>query len=389
LITAKFASVSYDNTYTGSSNEKLEINDLDKLVDKLDLDKHDLDNPSTENFSGGAWGKQNLPEKERLKNLEKLRGNIKTLKVQKTGEPSTKEIHRVAYIKEAMNVLEKKLVVPKFLQNTGQGQSSNTSTVFNSDTYVLAMNNLLPEFGRKVSMHPQFLEDVIGGHENTDQDCRKNTDCPRRKLLKSSPEDFEKHVLPKLKEFSRSHGQNGVVLFVHGHFLENILKDNGTRRVWKKAKDPTKQRKNCSIHRITYGNGSRRISVETNLQLGQQIPKGAIKHYLEMMNTRNDPMNKCQYKQSHGEAEIITRAARQIEILNNPVKSMGGHKNPDPLFINATASQAYSNYGGKRKRTRKRTRKRKKKRTRKRTIKRKKKRTRRQRKKKKTRGKKY
>ena len=66
LITAKFASVSYDNTYPGNHDyEKLEVNDLDKLVDKLDLDKHDLDNPSTENFSGGAWGKQNLPEKER------------------------------------------------------------------------------------------------------------------------------------------------------------------------------------------------------------------------------------------------------------------------------------------------------------------------------------
>lgn len=389
FTTAKFASVSYDNEYPTDINldsTKINVNDLDKYIPK--------------NFVGGRpWRRQKESEKKRLDAIETLRSNILNFKKKELkSSPSMKQIVRIAYIKEAMNYLENHTLVPKFFKNTGQKQSQNVSSVFNSDTYALAVNNIFGEFGRKVSMHPKFLEDITDGDENAPQNCSRGRSCPRRKLVKSSWEDFEEEVLPKLKIFSRSHGQNCVVLFVHGHLLENAL-NRDKRLVWKKAKDPKKQRKNCSIHCITYGNGNTRNKVETNLQLDKQIPKAAINYYLQMMNSEivDDSMNKCQYKHSHGNAEIITRATNQIEsLLPSAKKSQrepsakksqrepfeieskkynGGHPNPDPVVVNAAAASAYSKYGGKRKRTRKKR----KKRTRKR----------RQRKKKKTRRKKY
>jgi broad specificity phosphatase PhoE len=390
FTTAKIASVSYDGSYSIDNNlDTIMVNDLDKYT------KVQYNLARAKKIVGGRpWRRQKESEKKRLDTIETLSSNIINFKEEELkSDPSMKEIVRIAYIKEAMNYLEKHTLVPKFFKNTGQKQSQNVSSVFNSDTYALAVNNIFGEFGRKVSMHPMFLENITGGDENAPQNCSRGRSCPRRKLVKSSWEDFEEKVLPKLKKFSRSHGQNCVVLFVHGHLLENAL-NRDKRLVWKKAKDPKKQRKNCSIHCITYGNGNTRNKVETNLQLGKQIPNAAINYYLQMMNAEivNDSMNKCQYKHSHGNAEIITRATNQIEsLLPSAKKSQkepfeieskkynGGHPNPDPIVVNAAAASAYSKYGGKRKRTKKRTRKKRKKRTRKH----------RQRKKKKTRRKKY
>ena len=365
FTTAKIASVSFDNDYPSEydQNTHVNVNDLDKF-------SKSSSKPTVPKLPKGGTRKKSrvVPigsNRNRLQILESLRQEIPQLKRQQlTQSPPMNEILRVAFIKEKMNALEKNTLAPKFVKrNTGQKQSQNLSSVFNSDTYALAVNDLFGKFGRKVSMHPMFLEKVIGGDENTPQNCRQN--CPRKDMIKSDWTSFETRVLPKLANFSKQNGQNCVVLFVHGHLLEDAL-NRGARRVWKKAKNPRQQRKNCSIHSISYDSQFRRVGVETNLQLTHSIPRDAVLHYLDMLPT-NDPMNNCRYKHSHDNGEIINRANQQILSyglsVNNPIigetkdtrrgsgknrtrkNYKGGHPNPDINTVNAAASAAYATYG--------------------------------------------
>jgi len=363
FTTAKIASVSFDNDYPSEydQNPHVNVNDLDKFS------KSSSKSTVPKLSKGGTRKKSRvvpIGTRNRLQIIESLRQEIPELKRQQlTQSPPMNEILRVAFIKEKMNALEKNTVAPKFVKrNTGQKQSQNLSSVFNSDTYALAVNDLFDKFGRKVSMHPMFLETVIGGDENSTQNCRQN--CPRKDMIKSDWTSFETRVLPKLADFSKQNGQNCVVLFVHGHLLEDAL-NRGARRVWKKAKNPRQQRKNCSIHSISYDSQFRRVGVETNLQLTHSIPRDAVLHYLDMLPA-NDPMNNCRYKHSHDNGEIINRANQQILSyglsVTNPIigetkgprrgagrnrtrkNYKGGHPNPDPITVNAAASAAYSTY---------------------------------------------
>ena len=203
FTTAKIASVSFDNDYPSEydQNTHVNVNDLDKF-------SKSSSKPTVPKLSKGGTRKKSrvvpIGSRNRLQILESLRQEIPQLKRQQlTQSPSMNEILRVAFIKEKMNALEKNTLVPKFVKrNTGQKQSQNLSSVFNSDTYALAVNDLFGKFGRKVSMHPMFLEKVIGGDENTPQNCRQN--CPRKDMIK--PLGFETRS-SKLANFSKQNGQ--------------------------------------------------------------------------------------------------------------------------------------------------------------------------------------
>jgi len=225
--------------------------------------------------------------------------------------PDPTSIFRVAYIKEKMNAMDP---TKRFAKNTGPKQSQNLTSVEHSDSYLLALNHIFSTsdsqpLGRHISMNPTFLENIIGGNEHTSSDVRK-------KLIKSSWDSFEKEVLPKLRSYCESLGSNCVVLFVHGHLLEdalnrtrnNVRTTGKARNVYKSASNESQKRRNLSVHTIGY-NADGTKTIRTNHQLRHLpfVDENLINAYIEKIDI-GDPMFKCKYKYHYGKAHIVSRA---------------------------------------------------------------------------------
>ena len=228
--------------------------------------------------------------------------------------PDPNSIFRVAYIKEKMNYLDPS---KRFAKNTGPKQSQNLTSVEHSDSYLLALNHIFTDsdgdsIGRHISMNPTFLENIVGGNEHTSQAVRK-------KLVKSSWDSFEIEVLPKLRTYCQSIGSNCVVLFVHGHLLEDALnrtsnnvKTKGkARNVWKHAKNESQKRRNLSVHSITYNSdGTKTIRTNHQLRHLPSVDENLINSYIQKIDVA-DPMFKCKYKYHQDRAHIVSRANRE------------------------------------------------------------------------------
>ncbi len=258
--------------------------------------------------------------------------------------PSPDEIFRVAYIKERMNPADPS---GRFKKNTGPKQSQNLTSVHHSDSYLLAMNNIFKTtddqpLGRHVTMNTTFLEDILGGNEHTSQIVRKN-------LIKSDWDSFEREVLPSLRSYAQSIGSNCVVLFVHGHLLEDALnrtsnnsrQSKSNRRVQKKHSDPQRRRENLSVHSIGYNSdGSKTILTNHQLRHLPSVDPEIVQRYIGLIDIAH-PVFNCNYKYHYGKSHIVT-------IANDESKS----SNKYPLIAN----------GGRKKRKKKKTRRKRKKR---------------------------
>ena len=247
-----------------------------------------------------------------------------------TNPPSPDKIFRVAYIKEKMNPLDPS---SRFKKNMGPKQSQNLSSVHHSDSYLLAMNNIFKTvdgqpLGRHVSMNTTFLEDIIGGNENTSASVRN-------KLIKSDWDSFERHVLPSLRSYCQSIGSNCVVLFVHGHLLEDALNrtSNNTklskqyRRVQKKHSDPQRRRENLSVHSIGYNSdGSKTILTNHQLRHLPSVDPEIVQRYIQLIDIGH-PVFNCNYKYHYGKSHIVSSANDETQHSNNyPLIAKGGRK---------------------------------------------------------------
>ena len=158
---------------------------------------------------------------------------------------STKKTHNVSkifrslYIKEKLNYIDPK----KSFIKSGKGQSGNLSSVEFSDSYALAINNVLENVEhdtikpRKISLNPRFLEDIINGGEiKKDKETIKDVKKRRKSLIKSSYKKFELDVLPSIIEYWKNKGFHGVVLFVHGGFSRDAMNRQGDEPLHKNTK---------------------------------------------------------------------------------------------------------------------------------------------------------
>ena len=247
-----------------------------------------------------------------------------------SNSPSPDEIFRVAYIKEKMNPADPST---RFKKNTGPKQSQNLTSVHHSDSYLLAMNHIFKTIdgqplGRHISMNTSFLEDIVGGNEHTSSNVRS-------KLIKSDWDSFEREVLPSLRSYSQSMGSNCVVLFVHGHLLEDALNrsSNNTklskqhRRVWKKATNPQQRRENLSVHSIGYNSdGSKTILTNHQLRHLPNVDPEIVQQYISLIDI-SDPVFNCNYKYHKSRSHIVSRANDETQQSNNyPLIAKGGRK---------------------------------------------------------------
>lgn len=296
FATAKITSIPFDNPMTLPSPPRPWSNiygDDEDSVSSTDTEPY----PTIENkYVGGS---------------KISRTHSRTTPDLNSSPPDPNSIFRVAYIKEKMNPLDPS---QRFAKNTGPKQSQNLTSVEHSDSYLLALNHIFSTsdgqpLGRHISMNPTFLENIVGGNEHTSKDVRK-------KLIKSSWDSFELEVLPKLRQYSESIGSNCVVLFVHGHLLEdalnrtrnNVRTTGKARNVWKKAKNESQKRRNLSVHTIGYNtDGTKTIRTNHQLRHLPYVDENLINAYIEKIDI-GDPMFKCKYKYHYGKAHIVSRA---------------------------------------------------------------------------------
>ena len=314
FATAKITSISFDNPITISStpsyvNSKLYGDSEDGKINDSEL----YDIPKT---NGGAKISRTYPHKIIDPNHP---------------PPDPNSIFRVAYIKETMNPIEPK---KKFVKNKGPMQSQNLTSVHHSDSYLLALNHIFSDsdgdsIGRHISMNPFFLENIVGGDENTSPQVRK-------KIIKSSWDSFEKEVLPSLRSYCQNKNSNCVVLFVHGHLLEDALnrtpdnkKTKGKKRnVWKTARNEKQKRRNLSIHTIGYNDdGTKTIHTNHQLRHLPYVDENLINTYVQKIDIA-DPMFKCKYKYHKGKAQIVTRANNESKFIDRYplIQSAGKNK---------------------------------------------------------------
>ena len=263
------------------------------------------------------------------------------------------EIFRTLYIKENLNYIDPK----KSFIKSGIGQSSNLSSVEFSDSYALAINNVLKNIKHdtikpsKISLNPRFLEDIINGDEiKKDRDTIKDVKKRRESLIKSSYKKFELDVLPSIIEYWKNKGFDGVVLFVHGGFSRDAMNRSGDEPLHKNIKKKRLTKKNTdnvSFHKIEYKmvpdkNGKpqknskhkqlyQSFSRECNLQNNISIDNDA---FLKIRPTIlssldpliNDVMGKCQYEFDKEKEDVKTINQRSLDELISISKKEGGKR---------------------------------------------------------------
>lgn len=295
FATAKITSIPFDNPITLPTQPPI---DLYKHQELSSTDTEEYDKIQTEYLGGYKIQRTH---------------SRKTYNINST-PPNPKSIFRIAYIKEKMNAIDP---YKKFAKNTGTKQSQNLTSVEHSDSYLLAINNIFSThdehpIGRHISMNPTFLENIVGGNEHTSEKVRK-------KLVESSWDSFELEVLPKLRKFCQANGSNCIVLFVHGHLLEDALNRTSNnsrttgkdRNVWKNANNESKKRRNLSIHTIGYNDdGTKTIRTNHQLRHLPSIDQKLINTYIRKIDIA-DPMFKCKYKYHRGKAHIVSRANQE------------------------------------------------------------------------------
>jgi len=320
FTTAKITSIPFDNPITLSSPPKYSKS-------KIYYDSHKINDNELYDIpvKGGAKISRTHPHKIIDPNQS---------------PPDPNSIFRIAYIKETMNLMDPQ---KKFYKNKGSLQSQNLTSVHHSDSYLLATNHIFSDsdgdpIGRHISMNPYFLENIVGGDENTSQSVRK-------KIIKSSWDSFEKEVLPSLRSYCQNKNgpnSNCIVLFVHGHLLEDALnrtpdnkKTKGKKRnVWKTARNEKQKRRNLSIHSIGYNDDGTK-TIHTNHQLRHLpfVDQNLVNTYLRKIDIA-DPMFKCKYKYHNGNAQIVSRANKESQknyrkyprLSTQKKTSSGGHK---------------------------------------------------------------